>query len=142
MDWRVLGTTGLRVSRLGLGLAALGRPGYLTLGHAADLGGSYAVAAMEAHAHTVLDAAWDAGIRYFDAARSYGRAEQFLATWLRARHVPAADATIGSKWGYVYTADWRVDAPRPEVKDHSLMNLQRQWRESQALFESYLQLYQ
>ncbi|TMM00155.1 MAG: hypothetical protein E6G10_16960 [Actinobacteria bacterium] len=28
-----LGTTGLAVSRIGLGLAALGRPGYIVLGH-------------------------------------------------------------------------------------------------------------
>ena len=33
----------------------------------------------------VLDAAYGAGVRYFDAARSYGRAEQFLGSWLRAR---------------------------------------------------------
>jgi aryl-alcohol dehydrogenase-like predicted oxidoreductase len=39
MDRRSLGTTGLMVSRIGLGLAALGRPGYLTLGHNADIGG-------------------------------------------------------------------------------------------------------
>jgi aryl-alcohol dehydrogenase-like predicted oxidoreductase len=142
MDVRFLGTTDLPVSRLGLGLAALGRPGYLTLGHASDLGGDYAIAAIEAHAHAVLDAAWDAGIRYFDAARSYGRAEQFLATWLCTQHIPAADVIVGSKWGYIYTADWRVDAPTPEVKDHSLGNLQRQWQESQALLTPYLRLYQ
>jgi aryl-alcohol dehydrogenase-like predicted oxidoreductase len=97
MDTRFLGATQLRLSRLGLGLASLGRPGYLTLGHAADLGGDYAIATMEAHAHAVLDAAWHAGIRYFDAARSYGRAEQFLATWLHARHIPAAEGIVGSK---------------------------------------------
>jgi aryl-alcohol dehydrogenase-like predicted oxidoreductase len=142
MDLRFLRITGLQVSRLRLGLAALGRPGYLTLGHAGDLGGDYAIAAMEAHAHTVLDAAWDAGIRYFDTARSYGRAEQFLATWLRTRHIPAADVIVGSKWGYIYTADWRVDAPTPEIKDHSIGNLQRQWQETQALLAPYLQLYQ
>jgi aryl-alcohol dehydrogenase-like predicted oxidoreductase len=142
VDLRFLGVTELRVSRLGLGLAALGRPGYLTLGHAADLGGDYAIATMEAHAHAVLDAAWDTGIRYFDTARSYGRAEQFLATWLHTRHIPAAEGIVGSKWGYIYTADWRVDAPTPEVKDHSLGNLLRQWQESQALLAPYLQLYQ
>jgi hypothetical protein len=30
---RLLGTTGLTVTPLGLGLAALGRPGYINLGH-------------------------------------------------------------------------------------------------------------
>ena len=37
---------------------------------------------MEARGHAVLDEAWAAGVRYFDAARSYGRAEEFLARWL------------------------------------------------------------
>lgn len=74
-------------SQLGLGLAALGRPGYINLGHAEDLDGDYNVAAMESHCHAVLDTAWAAGIRYFDAARSYGRAEQFLSRWLIGRHI-------------------------------------------------------
>jgi aryl-alcohol dehydrogenase-like predicted oxidoreductase len=43
----------------------------VTLNHARDLGESYDPSAMEAHAHEVLDAALDAGIRYVDAARSY-----------------------------------------------------------------------
>jgi aryl-alcohol dehydrogenase-like predicted oxidoreductase len=72
---RSLRTTGLTVTPLGLGLAALGRPGYLNLGHAADLAYDYDVAAMEARAHAALDAAWAAGVGYFDAGRSYGRAE-------------------------------------------------------------------
>src|SRR6516165_3107252 len=101
---RSLGTTGLTVTSLGLGLAALGRPGYINLRHAADLAHDYDVAAMEARAHAVLDAAWAAGVRYFDAARSYGRAEEFLGRWLAARDIAPADVTVGSKWGYTYTA--------------------------------------
>src|SRR5438045_8791842 len=72
----------LMSAQLGLGLAALGRPGYVTLNHAADLGGRTDPASMELHAHDVLDAAYDAGIRHIDAARSYGRAGDFLASWL------------------------------------------------------------
>ena len=34
---RELGGTGVEVSRIGLGMAALGRPGYMVLGHAEDL---------------------------------------------------------------------------------------------------------
>ena len=83
MDMRPLGTTGLTVSRMGLGLAALGRPGYINLGHDADLKSNFDIATMETQAHAVFDAAWKSGIRYFDAARSYGRAEAFLASWLR-----------------------------------------------------------
>src|SRR5213078_1611113 len=59
-----LGTTGLRVSRIGLGLAALGRPAYINLGHDADLGADRGVDVLQRQAHTVLDAAWERGIRY------------------------------------------------------------------------------
>jgi aryl-alcohol dehydrogenase-like predicted oxidoreductase len=138
----MLGTTGLLVSPLGLGLAALGRPGYINLGHAGDLSGEYAVDAMRRHAHEVLDAAWEAGIDYFDAARSYGRAEEFLGSWLRARAIPQDEITIGSKWGYTYTAGWEVNAEVHEVKEHSLPVFTRQWDETQANLGRYLRLYQ
>jgi aryl-alcohol dehydrogenase-like predicted oxidoreductase len=81
MEPRTLGRTGLVVTPIGLGLAALGRPGYINLKHDEDLQHEYAIGVMQAHAHSVLDVAWRAGIRYFDAARSYGRAEEFLAFW-------------------------------------------------------------
>lgn len=136
-----LGRTGLPVSGLGLGLAALGRPGYINLGHAADLGGEYDPAAMRNHAHAVLDRAWQLGVRYFDAARSYGRGEEFLAEWLASRR-PAEPFTVGSKWGYTYTADWRIDADKHEVKDHTLPVLRRQVGESRALLGGHLRLYQ
>jgi aryl-alcohol dehydrogenase-like predicted oxidoreductase len=129
-------------SKIGLGLAALGRPGYINLGHAADLGGDYAVAALAANAHAVLDVAWAAGIRYFDAARSYGRAEEFLASWLRTRGIDPTAVTAGSKWGYAYTADWRVTAPAHEVKEHSVARLRQQIGESRAHLDGYLKLYQ
>ena len=138
----VLGRTGLPVSRLGLGLAALGRPGYINLGHADDLGRDYRVEAMEQHAGAVLDAAHAAGIRYFDAARSYGRAEAFLATWLARRGHPPGSITVGSKWGYTYTAGWRTEAAQHEVKDHSRAVFERQLGESRALLGAHLQLYQ
>ncbi|WP_420641811.1 aldo/keto reductase [Candidatus Leptofilum sp.] len=145
MNPKPFGQTNLTVTPIGLGLAALGRPGYINLGHAQDLNHNYDVAAMEAHAHTVLDAAWKAGIRYFDAARSYGRAEAFLASWLNSRRIAPANITVGSKWGYTYTADWQVNVPegqKHEVKDHTLPVLQRQWQESQANLGEQLNLYQ
>ena len=97
---------------------------------------------MERRAHEVLDAAFEAGIRYFDAARSYGRAEAFLASWLEARGLGPGEVTVGSKWGYTYTADWRVDAEVHEVKDHSLATLRRQVAESRGLLGDRLALYQ
>lgn len=139
---RPLGSSGLMVTRLGLGLAALGRPGYMTLGHGDDLEHDYSLAVMEAHACEVLDAAWAAGIRYFDAARSYGRAEEFLGRWLDARAIARDDVTVGSKWGYIYTAGWQVNAAEHEVKQLSADVLRRQWRETQAALPGHVNLYQ
>jgi aryl-alcohol dehydrogenase-like predicted oxidoreductase len=138
----MLGRSGLRVSRLGLGLAALGRPGYINLGHGDDLRHDYDIEAMRAASAAVLDRAHAAGIRYFDAARSYGRAEEFLADWLRRRGHPPGSVTVGSKWGYAYTAGWRVEAERHEVKELSRAQLERQLAESRALLGAHLQLYQ
>jgi aryl-alcohol dehydrogenase-like predicted oxidoreductase len=138
---RTLGATGLPVSALGLGLAALGRPGYINLGHAGDVGDTH-VEAMERHAHEVLDAAYAGGVRYFDAARSYGRAEAFLASWLGRRGLSRSDVTVGSKWGYTYTADWRIDVDEHEVKDLSVSTLRRQLGETRALIGEHLALYQ
>jgi len=142
MELRPLGATGLRVTPIGLGLAALGRPGYITLDRAKDLGSDRSLAALARRSHEVLSAAYDAGIRYFDAARSYGFAERFLASWLRERALPPKAVTVGSKWGYTYVGDWQVDARIHEVKDHSLAALRRQIEESRGLLGAYLDLYQ
>jgi len=142
MHRRPFGATDLRVTPIGLGLAAIGRPGYINLGHADDLEGRRAVDELETHAHTVLDAAWNAGIRYFDVARSYGRGEQFLGRWLRDRDIDPDAVTVGSKWGYTYTADWQVDADVHEVKDHSRATFERQWPETEAALGDQLDLYQ
>jgi aryl-alcohol dehydrogenase-like predicted oxidoreductase len=131
-----------RVSRIGLGLAALGRPAYINVGHRRDLGGETDASALEDRTHEVLDAAHASGVRYFDAARGYGRAEEFLASWLDSRGISPGDITVGSKWGYVYTADWRVDAESHEEKDLSVDNLHRQAAESFALLGEHLGLYQ
>jgi aryl-alcohol dehydrogenase-like predicted oxidoreductase len=137
-----LGGTGLQVSPVGLGLAALGRPGYINLGHAEDLAGHTDVASLEAATHAVLDAAYAGGVRYFDAARSYGKAEAFLGKWLTRRGLEPGEVTVGSKWGYTYTADWRVDAPVHEVKALEVATLRRQLGESERLLGPNLDLYQ
>jgi aryl-alcohol dehydrogenase-like predicted oxidoreductase len=142
MEFRRLGRTGRAVSRLGLGLAALGRPGYINLGHADDLGHDYAVEGMRQRTCEVLDAAWRGGVRYFDVARSYGRGEEFLAGWLSSRRIAAGDVTVGSKWGYTYTAAWQVEARHHEIKQHSVEVLRRQIEESRILLGPHLRLYQ
>lgn len=126
---------------IGLGLAAVARPGYINLGRDADLGEHRTVEALRTRTHELLDAAHAQGVRYFDAARSYGLSEEFLADWLKAR--PGIDdIVIGSKWGYTYTADWTTDAERHEVKDHSLQTFERQRAETRDLLGDRLDLYQ
>ena len=137
-----LGSTPLVVSRVGLGLAALGRPAYITIGRGRDFGVDRSVANLERRCHQMLDAAYAAGVRYVDAARSYGMAENFIGSWLKARNLSRDAITLGSKWGYTYVGSWRLDAPVHEVKDLSLATLRRQIVESRALVGDCLQLYQ
>ena len=139
---RQLGQTGLSVSRIGLGLAAVGRPAYITLGRAADLGAERDVASMRSRSQAVLDAARAAGVRYVDAARSYGRAEEFLGDWLAARGIAPGEVVVGSKWGYRYTGEWRLDVAVQEVKDLGVGHLRHQFAESRALLNDHLRLYQ
>ena len=130
------------VSRIGLGLAALGRPAYINVGRQRDFGSERSIAALERRCHEMLDAAYASGIRYIDAARSYGMAENFLSTWLKTRNPPMDALTIGSKWGYSYVGSWQLDAPVHEVKDLSIDTLRRQIVESRSLLGNRLQLYE
>jgi aryl-alcohol dehydrogenase-like predicted oxidoreductase len=127
-------------TQLGIGLAAVARPAYINSGRDADLGARRDVADLRDRTEAVLDAAYAAGIRYVDVARSYGRAEEFLADWLR-RHPEIDDVEIGSKWGYRYVGGWRVDAPVHEVKDHSLPAFTEQVAETAALLGPRLAIY-
>jgi len=138
---RTLGASGISTTAISLGLAALGRPGYLNLGHGRDFD-DRSVEAFAERTHQVLDAAYAAGVRHFDAARSYGRAEEFLGSWLRSRSIAPDAVTVSSKWGYTYTAGWRVDAVPPEVKELTADTFRRQLEETRELLGAYLSLYQ
>lgn len=127
------------VATMGLGTAALGRPGYMTVGHSEDVvDGSEA--GMQRTAFEVLDEAWRLGVRHFDTARSYGQGEAFLAAWLAARGHQAA--RVSSKWGYRYTANWQRTADVHEVKEHSLAHFEAQWPQSRGLLGEALRVYQ
>ncbi|MFI8168487.1 aldo/keto reductase [Streptomyces sp. NPDC085931] len=141
MPFARLATATTPTCHIGLGLAAVGRPGYINLGRDQDLGEDRSVEALRARTHELLDAAYAQGVRYFDAARSYGRSEEFLAGWL-AERPGLDDIVVGSKWGYTYTAGWSTDADTHEVKDHSLATYERQRAESGALLGDRLDLYQ
>ncbi len=128
---------------LGLGLAAVGRPAYITTARDADLGDpdERSIDALRTRAHELLDEAWGLGIRYVDAARSYGLAEEFLGSWLTAHPERRAQLTIGSKWGYAYVGDWKMDATVHERKEHSAAMFDRQWPETLSALGTAPDLY-
>lgn len=126
--------------RLGIGVAAVGRPAYINVGRSAVLPANRDVAAMRAAAFEVLDAAYHGGVRWVDAARSYGRGEEFVAQWLDERGHD--DVTVSSKWGYRYVGGWRTDAPVHEIKEHTLAQFRTQLAETRALLGDRLALYQ
>ena len=136
-----VGDRSVGLAALGLGLAALGRPAYITEGRDAALGDDRSVRAMREHAHAMLDAAWARGIRFIDAARSYGRAEEFLGSWLAAHPDRRGELTIESKWGYAYVGGWRMDADVHERKEHTFAMFERQWPETVAALGGAPDLY-
>ena len=120
-----------RRARWALGTAVLGRPAYINTGSGGALPADRSVESYRAHTAGMLDAAVAAGVDWIDTARSYGRAEEFVGDWWRAR--AAADPsftghgpTISSKWGYRYVGDWNMQAAVHEVKDHSLDHFRAQ----------------
>src|SRR5881397_4205134 len=79
MEYRRLGSTGLRVSRLGLGCGNFGgigsAPAFFGMGES------------EAQAFELMDRAFDAGINFFDTADAYGggRSETWIGRWLKMK---------------------------------------------------------
>jgi len=79
VEYRSLGSTGLRISCLGLGCGNFGgigsAPAFFGMGE------------NEHEAFDLMDRAWDAGINFFDTADAYGggRSETFIGRWLQAR---------------------------------------------------------
>jgi aryl-alcohol dehydrogenase-like predicted oxidoreductase len=79
MDYRRLGSTGVRISRLVLGCGNFGgigsAPAFFGMGET------------EAQAFELMDRALDAGINCFDTANAYGggRSETCIGRWLRAK---------------------------------------------------------
>jgi len=135
-----------RRARWALGTAVLGRPAYINTGSIAALPTDHGVQAFRDNTFQVLDAALAAGVDWFDTARSYGRAEEFVGQWWRARAAadpgwPDRAPTVSSKWGYAYVGDWNRDADVHEVKDHSLAQFETQWSLSRSTLP-HINLYQ
>lgn len=125
-------------TKIGIGLAALGRPEYINIRKNEPTDKSEK--AFRENAFKVLDFAYEKGIRYFDTAPSYGKGERFLMDWNNDRKHP--DLILGTKWGYTYVANWELGYKgKHEIKEHSLNKLLEQWGISQLLLPN-LKIYQ
>ena len=88
MEWRRLGSTGLRISRLGLGCGNFGgigsAPAFFGMGE------------NEAQAFELMDRAFDAGINFFDTANAYGggRSETYIGRWLQTKGSAVRDRLL------------------------------------------------
>src|SRR4051812_13559162 len=90
MNYRCLGSTGVKVSRLGLGCGNFGGVG--------SAPAFYGMGESEDQAAALLDRAWDAGINLLDTADAYGggRSESYLGSWLRAKGSSVRDRLVVS----------------------------------------------
>jgi aryl-alcohol dehydrogenase-like predicted oxidoreductase len=90
MEYRRLGTTGLRISPLGLGGGNFGG-----IGSAPAL---FGMGENEQDAFALMDCAWEAGINFFDTADAYGggRSETFIGRWLKQKGPSVRDQVLVS----------------------------------------------
>ena len=126
------------MENIGLGTAAIGRPIYINIRHEkprVDL----SLPAFRENGIRILDAAYDKGVRFFDASPGYGLAESLLIEWLRQKNDP--DIIVSTKWGLSYVADFDINATVHEIKEHSLEKLNAQWEFSKTLLPN-LKTYQ
>jgi aryl-alcohol dehydrogenase-like predicted oxidoreductase len=88
MEYRRLGSTGLKVSRLGLGCGNFGG-----IGSAPEF---FGMGESEEQAFALMDRAFDAGINFFDTANAYGggRSETYIGRWLRGRGPSTRDQLL------------------------------------------------
>jgi aryl-alcohol dehydrogenase-like predicted oxidoreductase len=108
MQMSTLGKTGMRVSRLGVGLAELGR---LSLGEQAVAG-------------EVLNAALDGGITFLDTAACYGNSEELIGRTVSQRR---SEYILATKAGHItggYSGQpWTLETIRDSI-ERSLKRMQ------------------
>lgn len=118
-----------KTKRIGFGTAAIGRPQYINIKKKTSE--DFNKQKFINNGVSVLDSAYDNGIRYFDTAPGYGIAEQILIDWLKTKNDSSIE--VATKWGYSYVANFDANAKVHEVKDHSLSQLLTQWEKSKEL---------
>ncbi len=114
MNYQRLGTTGVKISRLGLGCGNFGgvgsAPAFFGMGETC------------AQAAELLDHAVDAGINLLDTADAYGggRSEQFIGAWLKTKGATVRDQLVLSSKVY------NPVGPGPNQRGLSRVHVQRQ----------------
>ncbi|GAA4985968.1 aldo/keto reductase [Kineococcus glutinatus] len=114
---RPVGGTGLAVTTLGFG--------------AGPLGGLFDPVSDE-DAHAALEAAWQAGVRYFDVAPHYGAglAEQRLGAFLATK--PREEYVVSTKVGRLLVDDTTIDTAQPQQDFRDGLAKRREWDFSAA----------
>ena len=125
-------------TKIGLGLAALGRPEYINIRTNDAIDKS--IESFKDNAFAILTEAYKLGVRYFDTAPSYGKGEAFLQEWNVKNNFK--NIILGTKWGYTYVANWELGYNgKHELKEHSLEKLVEQWEVSKKMLPN-LKYYQ
>jgi aryl-alcohol dehydrogenase-like predicted oxidoreductase len=112
MQYRTLGRTGLRVSEVGFGAWAIGGPSKLG---ELEVGWGEVDDAMSLRA---IDAAYDAGVTFFDTADVYGagRSEALLGKALKAKRdrvviaTKGGNRTVDGRWLKDFSKGWIQEA--------------------------------
>ena len=120
MNYQRLGSTGIKISRLGLGCGNFGGIG--------SAPAFYGMGENEAQAAALLDRAWDAGINLLDTADAYGggRSEQYIGRWLAGRGSSVRDRLVVSSKVY------HPVGPGPNERGLSRLHIVRQIEASLA----------
>jgi D-threo-aldose 1-dehydrogenase len=123
---RALGRSGVEVTQLGLGGASYG---------------SIYREVSEQDAFATIEAAWDAGIRYFDTSPWYGRGLSELRTGAGLRYRPRDEYVLSSKVGRCFDAakpgsepdlsPWVAPAPFEHYHDYTYDGVMRSYEQSQ-----------
>ena len=123
---RALGSTGIELTQLGLGGASYGSLFYEV---------------PEADAWGAIEAAWAAGVRYFDTAPWYGRGLSELRTGAGLRYRPRDEYVLSTKVGRWLKAQirdsgsdlspWKAPVPFDVVFDYSYDGIMRAYEQSQ-----------
>ncbi len=123
---RPLGRSGVEVTQLGLGGASYG---------------SIYRQVSELDALAAIEAAWEAGVRYFDTSPWYGRGLSELRTGAGLRYRPRDEYVLSSKVGRCFDAaapgsepdlsPWVAPAPFLHYHDYTYQGIMRSYEQSQ-----------